>query len=384
MNMHTAPKRVHIGLIMLALCGALQMAGDQDQKSEQTPTPPLLSLPADDGSANILWLDKIDAAERTVLNSKVNEFIVAPPKTVQWFGGAAPTNFKKCVTVIQSASDKSNGINAALKIKKNLPKDVKFVVVYLPQNIEKSKKQFENKPPCQIALDPDGAWTALLGLPKKPTNMVVDKNGIVRFVGLNAEGLKYASEFLLAEPAEETEPVTAPVVGKPVATSATATTFPTFTNALSSCKDQRGKKMPPFTVQTWLTKQPKMDKKLLVIDFWATWCGPCRASIPHMNDMAKKFSADVVCVGISDESKSALDAGMTKTNLKLSSFNYSLAIDPNHTLYSFFEVKGIPSCAIISSDGIVRWQGHPMSLDDATMTQLVAAQKALNASAKKK
>ena len=75
---------------------------------------------------------------------------------------------------------------------------------------------------------------------------------------------------------------------------------------------------------------------------------------------------------------------MTKTNLKLSSFNYSLAIDPNHTLYSFFEVKGIPSCAIISSDGIVRWQGHPMSLDDATMTQLVAAQKALNASAKKK
>lgn len=92
MNMHTASKRAHIG--MLALCAALQIAGDQYQKSEQTPTPPLLSLPADDGSANIIWLDKIDAAERTVLNSKVNEFIVAPPKTVQWFGGAAPTNFK--------------------------------------------------------------------------------------------------------------------------------------------------------------------------------------------------------------------------------------------------------------------------------------------------
>ena len=137
-------------------------------------------------------------------------------------------------------------------------------------------------------------------------------------------------------------------------------------------------------MQEWITKQPKMDKKLLVIDFWATWCGPCRASIPHMNETATTFAADVVCVGISDESKSAFDAGMIKNKLEVSSFTYSLALDPSNKLSSFFKVKSIPSCAVVSSDGIVRWQGQPTELDDATLTQLVAAQKAMNAPAKKK
>jgi thiol-disulfide isomerase/thioredoxin len=125
-----------------------------------------------------------------------------------------------------------------------------------------------------------------------------------------------------------------------------------------------------------------MDNKLLVIDFWATWCPPCRASIPHMNQTAAKFAADVVCVGISNEIKSAFDAGMAKNKLDVTSFTYSLALDPSKKLNSFFKVKAIPSCAVVSSDGIVRWQGHPMTLDDATMMQLVAAQKALSGAAK--
>ena len=389
--MHIAPYRLKISLIMLALLGALQIAGDKDTKDIKKPLP--IDMPADDGSANTKWLEKLDDADREALTEKIGKPVSVAPASVEWLGGAAQTVFTTGVTVIQSAQDKPFGMAAAEKLKKMLPADVKFVAVIIPTDAEKLKKKYEKKAPFLIALDPDGSWSTLLGLPKKPANIVVDQSGNIRFAGLTADGAKRACAFLLAEKSGGAGAATggagAPATGVKGAASSnwgpkSNTPFPTFTNAVSTASDQRGNQLISFYVQEWITKQPKMDKKLLVIDFWATWCGPCRASIPHMNETATTFAADVVCVGISDESKSAFDAGMIKNKLEVSSFTYSLALDPSNKLSSFFKVKGIPSCAVVSSDGIVRWQGQPTELDDATLTQLVAAQKALNAPAKKK
>lgn len=389
--MHIAPYRLKISLIMLALLGALQIAGDKDTKDIKKPLP--IDMPADDGSANTKWLEKLDDADREALTEKIGKPVTVAPASVEWLGGAAQTVFTTGVTVIQSAQDKPFGMAAAEKLKKMLPADVKFVAVIIPTDAEKLKKKYEKKAPFLIALDAEGSWSTLLGLPKKPANIVVDQSGNIRFAGLTADGAKRACAFLLTEKSGGTGAATggagAPATGAKGAASSnwgpkSNTPFPTFTNAVSTASDQRGNQLIPFFVQEWITKQPKMDKKLLVIDFWATWCPPCRASIPHMNETASKFAADVVCVGISDENKSAFDAGMIKNKLEVSSFTYSLALDPSNKLSSFFKVKGIPSCAVVSSDGIVRWQGQPTELDDATLTQLVAAQKALNAPAKKK
>ena len=389
--MHIAPYRLKIGLILLALLGALQLAGDTDTK--QAKKPPAIDLPADDGSANTKWLEKLDDADREALTEKIGKPVTVAPTTVEWLGGSAPTAFTNGVTVIQSAQDKPLGTAAAEKLKKMLPADVKFIAVMIPTDAEKLKKKYEKKAPFLIALDPDGSWSTLLGLPKKPANIVVDQSGNIRFAGLTADGAKRACAFLLAEKSGGAGAATggtgAPATGAKGAASSnwgpkSNTPFPTFTNAVTTASDQRGNQLIPFFVQEWITKQPKMDKKLLVIDFWATWCPPCRASIPHMNETASKFAADVVCVGISDENKSAFDDGMAKYKLDVASFTYSLALDPSNKLSSFFKVKGIPNCAVVSSDGIVRWQGQPTELDDATLTQLVTAQKALNLAAKKK
>ena len=51
-------------------------------------------------------------------------------------------------------------------------------------------------------------------------------------------------------------------------------------------------------------KRASLDKaqgKVLLVDFWATWCGPCRASFPKYEALAKKFEDDVVVVGISED-----------------------------------------------------------------------------------
>ena len=378
--MHIAPPRVKIGLIMLALFGALQIAGDKDTK--ETKKPPAIDLPAADGGANAKWLSKMDDEDRKSLAEKLGKPIAPASSKVEWIGGDAPTSFTNCVTVIQSALDKSTGLNASEKLKKDLPPDVKFVVIMSTADAEKTKKQLEKRAPLLIALDPEGAWSALLGLPKKPTNIVVDKGGNIRFAGLTPSGMKRACAFLLTEKIAPSD-AGASVGGSAAGTAAAApTTFPTFSNPVDAAKDRRGQRMIALAPQEWITTQPAVDKKLLVIDFWATWCGPCVASIPHMNEISKKFAENVVCIGISDETKSAFDTGLGKAKLKIGSFNYSLALDPEHKLKDFFEVKGIPSCAVVSSDGIVRWQGHPMTLDDATMMQLVAAQKALSGTAK--
>jgi len=382
--MHIAPYRVKISLIMLALLGALQIAGDKDTKEIKKPLP--IDMPADDGSANTKWLEKLDDADREALTEKIGKPVTVAPASVEWLGGAAQTVFTTGVTVIQSAQDKPFGMAAAEKLKKMLPTDVKFLAVIIPTDAEKLKKKYEKKAPFLIALDPEGSWSALLGLPKKPANIVVDQSGNIRFAGLTADGAKRACAFLLAEKSGGAGAATGGAKGAASSNwgPTSNTPFPTFTNAVTTASDQRGNQLISFYVQEWITKQPKMDKKLLVIDFWATWCPPCRASIPHMNETASKFAADVVCVGISDENKSAFDAGMAKYKLDVASFTYSLALDPSNKLSSFFKVKGIPSCAVISSDGIVRWQGQPTELDDATLTQLVTAQKALNSAAKKK
>src|SRR5881628_4050637 len=60
-------------------------------------------------------------------------------------------------------------------------------------------------------------------------------------------------------------------------------------------------KAPELVVEKWLTKEPDRKGKFVLIDFWATWCGPCRKAIPELNALHKKFGDKLVVIGVSDE-----------------------------------------------------------------------------------
>src|ERR1044071_8796476 len=68
-----------------------------------------------------------------------------------------------------------------------------------------------------------------------------------------------------------------------------------------------GEAAAPLEISEWVKGGPVdlaavKGKKVVVVEFWATWCGPCRVSIPHLTEMQKKFAKrDVLFVGISDE-----------------------------------------------------------------------------------
>jgi thiol-disulfide isomerase/thioredoxin len=155
-------------------------------------------------------------------------------------------------------------------------------------------------------------------------------------------------------------------------------TYPTYVKekTLYAKKDFRGLKAPKFVVETWLAGgDPKTKGKVVVIDFWATWCPPCRALIPEMNGWAKKFAKDVVFIGVSNEPTETVKKFMGDTKME-----YSVAIDTKKRMSEELGVQGIPHVMIISADGIVRWQGFPGSQEDPLtaekIQQIVEASKA--------
>ena len=111
------------------------------------------------------------------------------------------------------------------------------------------------------------------------------------------------------------------------------------------------------------------------MDFWATWCPPCRATIPDLNKLAAKFKDDVIVIGISNEKPEVVQAFMQKTEMK-----YNVGIDTENTSSKAIGIQGIPHVLVISADGIVRWQGFPLDdsdpLTEAVVSKIVTASKA--------
>jgi len=118
-------------------------------------------------------------------------------------------------------------------------------------------------------------------------------------------------------------------------------------------KSYLNKKAPEIVVEKWINGEPNLEGKFVIIDFWATWCRPCRAFIPELNSYKEKFADNLVIIGLSKESEDVVNAMQTPV------INYYKAIDTKGTMYKELEIKGIPHVIIIDPDGIVRWEGFP-------------------------
>lgn len=89
--------------------------------------------------------------------------------------------------------------------------------------------------------------------------------------------------------------------------------------------------------------------KVVYLDFWASWCVPCRKSFPWLNEMAAKYGDDLVVVGVNVDSARA-DA---ERFLQKYPASFPLVFDPQGTLAGGYKLEGMPSSVLLDRNGRV-------------------------------
>jgi thiol-disulfide isomerase/thioredoxin len=137
-----------------------------------------------------------------------------------------------------------------------------------------------------------------------------------------------------------------------------------------------GDKAPKFEVKEFIKGDAVKELakgKVHVVEFWATWCGPCIATIPHLTELQKKHG-DVTIVGVSVWEHDPKDAKpfVEKMGAKM---NYRVAMDAvpegkkgddgamAKNWMTAAGQQGIPTAFIVNRDGVIAWIGHPAELD---------------------
>ena len=166
-----------------------------------------------------------------------------------------------------------------------------------------------------------------------------------------------------------------------------------------------GSKAPSIDVEHWVSDGNGKFKpvtefeadKVYVVEFWATWCGPCVASMPHLAETQNKFlGKGVQIISISDEdletvneflerpvrgakkpaaAEESEDEGKEEPKKKSEAATYGeltsaycLTTDPDGSVKTdYMEAagqNGIPTSFIVGKTGLIEWIGHPMSMDE--------------------
>jgi thiol-disulfide isomerase/thioredoxin len=150
-----------------------------------------------------------------------------------------------------------------------------------------------------------------------------------------------------------------------------------------------GMDAPPLKIAKWIKGGPVdlaagKGKTIYVVEFWATWCGPCRTSIPHLTKMQEQFKdQNVVFIGISNEKADKVEPFVKNMGAKM---EYAVAVDDaDGSMGAYmraFEVGGIPHAFVVDKQGKIAWHGHPMNSLDRTLEELVAGRYDIEATKK--
>ncbi len=144
-----------------------------------------------------------------------------------------------------------------------------------------------------------------------------------------------------------------------------------------------GDPAPKLQPGKWVQGEPvrSFEKgKAYIVEFWATWCGPCRVSLPHLNEIAQKYKdKGLIVIGQNafEQDESRVAPFVKSMGDKMT---YRVALDKKsgkdkgvmaETWMEAAGQRGIPTAFVVNKEGLIAWIGHPMRLNDALLEQIL-------------
>ena len=131
-----------------------------------------------------------------------------------------------------------------------------------------------------------------------------------------------------------------------------------------------GDQAPTLDIEHYLKGEPLKGfeaGKVTVVEFWATWCGPCKQSMPHISELQERYKDyGVRVVSISDEKLEKVKPFVESPEWS-QKMRYTVATDPDRSVYAAYMTaagqSGIPTAFVVGKKGTIEWIGHPMELD---------------------
>jgi thiol-disulfide isomerase/thioredoxin len=126
---------------------------------------------------------------------------------------------------------------------------------------------------------------------------------------------------------------------------------------------------PPLVVSEWVKGRSvdwkrDLGRKVYMVEFWATWCPPCKMSVPRLTEFQKKYDRDLTIIGVT----AIDDRGNNRRAIKRfvkdqgKNMDYTVAIDEGMTTWTRYmgDLSGIPHAFLVGRNGKVVWQGSPL------------------------
>lgn len=357
-------------------------APNRDAPTSPTPPTEPLDLPPTDPK----WLERLPKEDREAIDALRG---YGPPPLaddLKWLNTDKLdwSRLRGKVVVVQSwttASTAGRGWPARVA---NALKDVEsnhlqMIALHTPDNAQAAEEFMKRQQPPEgvlVAIDPSGHTCDALGIYKQPVNFVVDKNGVVRYTGLNVNGLKSAAGELVKEPFDRKVIPPRPAPDKPAEDSTSASQYPAIKGAVQGADDFRGKRGPDFAVESWYTRETSVAGRVAVITFWKVEDGRSLGTHGPLNELAQRLEPRAAVVVISSDSRSDFERELVEERLSKSDFQYAVALDRAAKMAGDMKIVSFPYTIVLSRDWIVRWQGPTGALSPNLVQQIIDADNA--------
>lgn len=147
-------------------------------------------------------------------------------------------------------------------------------------------------------------------------------------------------------------------------------------NAFSQEDSKLGKKSTELTFENILNfekdnaKLSDFKDKIVILDFWATWCAPCIESFPQLEELQTKFINDIQIITITDDPEARIQKFLDKREM-----NLPIVIDEKRDLAKYFLHRAIPHTVVIDKAGIIKAVTTSSEITEEFITKVIKNQE---------